>query len=78
MFYKNEKNTLVKGSHIDGPEFSLSEVARKKYVYPINGWHWFASDAEAALALGIVTPTPVPDECKDCPVTAKRLLVVSG
>ncbi len=71
MFYKNEKNILIKGGHIDGPGYSLAENARTKYVYPVNGWYWFASDAEAYSALGIVAPVAVPDECKNCSVMLK-------
>lgn len=47
-FYKVEDDSLISATHIDGPDYSLSEAGKDEYTYPVFGWCWFA-DLEAAM-----------------------------
>ena len=54
MFYKLDGEALISGSHISGDGFDLLEAEKDSYAYPIEGWHWFNSDAEANTFFRIV------------------------
>ena len=50
-FYKIEDETLITATHIEGLNFSLSETGKGEYTYPVNGWHWYATEEAARLGL---------------------------
>lgn len=59
-FFKVQNSTLEEASNIDGPGFSLCELDRDKHTYPVEGWHWFATTAEARVFFNLPEPEPVP------------------
>lgn len=59
MFYKLDNGSLVVGSHVDGPEFSLSPESKGAYTYPVQGWYWLESGAPEDVDLYPVTDETV-------------------
>jgi hypothetical protein len=48
MFFKVQDNELLKVEPMvcDG-ETQLFEELKDDYTYPVNGWYWFSTEAEA-------------------------------
>lgn len=46
-FYKNDEGLLYAPNSVSGPGFDLAKETKDGYTYPVEGWHWFDSEAEA-------------------------------
>lgn len=47
-FYKNENGTLIFGPNsVLNKDFELHREEKDTYEYPVEGFHWFDSEAEA-------------------------------
>jgi hypothetical protein len=57
-FYKIDNEQLISSELLEGPNFSLSEVSKDEYVYPIEGWYWFANLDEAMQGVRTAPLTP--------------------
>lgn len=51
-FYKFN-TVLLKGQHIYGNGYILLHEQKDTYTYPIDGWYWFETEAEAKTFFGI-------------------------
>lgn len=51
-------------NRICAPKYELHKHLRHTYEYPVAGWTWFESEAEARAAFGL---PPAPDEPTDPP-----------
>lgn len=49
-FYKlDQSNILIAPNFVAGPNgLNLDRTQKDSYTYPVSGWYWFDSDAEAA------------------------------
>ncbi len=56
-FYKLQDNTLMHGTSIEGPAYSLQIENYGQYQYPVDGWRYFATLQEAVQYYGLVTET---------------------
>jgi len=56
MFYKLNTDKLETATNIDGPGFSLVELDKDSYTYPVEGWHWFADAETARVFFGLPVP----------------------
>jgi hypothetical protein len=52
-FYKLEENTLLSGDPIIGPTYTLIADEYETNTYPVDGWYWFATEAEAREFFGL-------------------------
>ena len=53
-FYKAEGDTLLYGPQsVFGPAFTLERALKDTYTYPVDGWTWFDSPADAVVALNV-------------------------
>lgn len=53
-FYKNNDGTLLFGPNfVESRDFKLERSKHAEYTYPVQGWYWFDSEAEAAAAFGL-------------------------
>lgn len=53
-FYKkvdHEMQLQKSAMFVDGPGVSLDASQHSTYTYPVQGWYWFDTDAEAEAAL---------------------------
>jgi len=46
-FYKDDEGSLLYGTVVFGPTYILIESEHETYTYPVDGWYWFDSEAEA-------------------------------
>lgn len=54
-FFKNDNNVLLEGvNKVNSPTFTLIKEDKDTYNYPVDGWYWFDTEAEAIDALGII------------------------
>ena len=54
MFYKNENGELLSAqTEVTGPDYCLKAEEHAAYAYPIGGWYWFDTEADAREFLGI-------------------------
>ena len=60
-FFKLETDEIQETNHLDGLGFSLCELSKNDYAYPVEGWHWFASveDAQAFFSVPSATEPPL-------------------
>jgi hypothetical protein len=58
-FYKYENQVLLYGpNEITGPYCDLLRQNHLDYTYPVDGWYWFDSEAQAKDFFGIIdSPT---------------------
>ena len=47
MFYKNENGTLLFGNVVLNKNYELRKETHDQHTYPVDGWYWFDSEAEA-------------------------------
>ena len=52
-FFKLDADDLQETNHLDGLGFSLCELSKNDYTYPVEGWHWFANSADARVFFGL-------------------------
>lgn len=50
FYYRLGTDTLEQAS-VTGPDFTLDEATHAEHVYPVKGWHWFATAQEARVAM---------------------------
>lgn len=50
-FYKRDSEALLSSDSISGPGYSLTPETQSDYVYPVDGWLWFATLAEALTGM---------------------------
>lgn len=56
-FFKLDGETLLAGPNfVHAPTFSLYRGEHASYAYPVDGWYWFDSEAEACSYFGIPIP----------------------
>lgn len=56
-FYKAEGGQLLYGPNfVLNATYALHRETHGDHVYPVDGWHWFNSEAEARAALGLSVP----------------------
>jgi hypothetical protein len=49
-YYKRDEHTIYWGISVNGPDgLYLTEDAHAKYVYPVDGWWWFANLDDAII-----------------------------
>lgn len=48
-----QSDIFVGPNYVYAPTFSLIATDRETYTYPIDGWYWFDTDAEAYAFFGI-------------------------
>jgi hypothetical protein len=46
-FYKLEDESLLYGTVVCGPTYTLISEDHESYTYPVDGWRWFETEAEA-------------------------------
>ena len=46
-FYKNENGTLLFGNVVLNKNYELRKETHDQHTYPVDGWYWFDSEAEA-------------------------------
>jgi hypothetical protein len=46
-FYKLDDGGLLYGKVVFGPTYILVEEDHAGYTYPVDGWYWFDTEAEA-------------------------------
>lgn len=59
-FYKVEDDKLISASNVDGLNYSLNEVSKDEYTYPVDGWLWYVDLESAIAATGKSPPVYVP------------------
>jgi len=55
-FYRiddTSRNLLFGPNFVYGPGFTLLRADQATYTYPVEGWYWFESEAEARVALDL-------------------------
>lgn len=56
-FYKHEDGALFYGPNfVESPRYRLTRETRGSFDYPVEGWSWFDSRAEALAYFGIRDP----------------------
>jgi hypothetical protein len=55
MFYKIDGEHIISANGIAAPSFSLTEENHTEHAYPVDGWYWYATAAEALAGLSILT-----------------------
>jgi hypothetical protein len=58
--YKNESNLLYGHSKVINKNYQLCRESKDQYTYPVDGWYWFDSLADAREFFNI--PDPEPEE----------------
>ena len=54
-FYKNDNGTLLHGpNYVLNAAYELRRENHASFTLPVDGWHWFASEAEARASLNIL------------------------
>jgi len=46
-FYKEENGELLYGQVVLNKNYELRKETHEQHTYPVDGWYWFASEAEA-------------------------------
>lgn len=53
-FYKNENGLLLFAPNgVTGPSYDLQPSAHTEHTYPVDGWSWFDSEAQARVFFGL-------------------------
>jgi hypothetical protein len=62
-FYKDDEgNLLFAPNGVTGPTYDLQPINHEAYTYPVEGWYWFDTEAEAREFFGLPpAPEPQPD-----------------
>ncbi|WP_310381851.1 hypothetical protein [Flavobacterium sp.] len=53
-FYKLSGKQLIYGEWVSSKDLYLSKETKDDFTYPIDGWYYFESEAEAKEHFGIV------------------------
>jgi len=54
MFYKIDNEQIMSATGISAPSFSLTEENHAEHTYPVDGWYWYATAADALAGLSVV------------------------
>lgn len=58
-FYKNDNGELLEAPNfVYNKNFSLVKEEKDTYTYPVDGWKWFDTEAEARLEYNLPEPEP--------------------
>lgn len=58
-FHDTENNEVIYApTFVYAPSFTLLAEEKDSYTYPVNGWFWFDSQADAYANFGL----PLPEE----------------
>jgi hypothetical protein len=60
-FYKLDGTLLYGHWAVYGPNFTLLRELHETYTYPVDGWYWFDTEAEAREFFGL-PPAPEPED----------------
>lgn len=53
-FYKLDGEVLLYAPNgVMAPDYSIDRSGKDDYTYPVYGWYWFDSEAEARLFFGL-------------------------
>lgn len=53
-FYKNDNGSLLYApNYVLHRDYELRREQHDSYEYPVEGWYWFESEAEARTLLGL-------------------------
>jgi hypothetical protein len=67
-FYKLGGGSLLYGpNYVLNVNYELRKENHTNYTYPVDGWYWFDSQAEACEALGCQPPAPVEEPIEGFP-----------
>ena len=56
-FYRRQDDQLIFGRFfVLHADYELHRHLKDTYTYPVDGWHWYDSEAEARLALDLPEP----------------------
>jgi hypothetical protein len=58
-FYKLDGELLYAHDTVYGPTFTLMREDRESYIYPVDGWYWFDTEADAREFFGLPEPDPI-------------------
>lgn len=51
-FYKLDEGQLLHGPNsVINANYELNRESKAEHTYPVDGWHWFNTEAEAKEAL---------------------------
>ena len=57
-FYKNDNGTLLHGpNYVLNASYELRRENLSTLMLPVDGWHWFDSEAEARTAFNLPAET---------------------
>ena len=57
-FYKNDNGSLLHGpNYVLNAAYELRRENHANLTLPVDGWHWFASEAEARTAFNLPAET---------------------
>jgi hypothetical protein len=59
-FYKLDGPLLYGHDAVYGPDFTLLRADHASYTYPVDGWRWFDSEADARDFHGLPQVEPDP------------------
>ena len=60
-FYKLHEGLLLQAPNaVLAPDYELRKELKDTYTYPVDGWTWFNSEAEAYWAFELTQPEPEP------------------
>lgn len=59
-FYKLDGDLLYGPNFVLNANYELRRETHANFTYPVDGWWWFDSEAEARTAFGLPEATPVP------------------
>lgn len=52
-FYKLDGDLLYGPNFVYGPTFTLLKEEHTTHTYPVEGWYWFDSEADARAFFGL-------------------------
>jgi hypothetical protein len=58
-FYRNDAGTLREAPNfVEGPGYTLVAASHASYTYPVEGWVWFNTRAQALAAFSLTEAPP--------------------
>lgn len=53
-FFKHDEGQLLAAiERVSGPDYELRVEQHTEYTYPVDGWYWFTTEAEARAFFGM-------------------------
>jgi hypothetical protein len=67
-FYSFQYDSVQIANIIEAPGFLLTPGCKDQYSYPVEGWWWFDTDADASAHFGVPIPSvPVEENTEQSP-----------